>query len=317
MAISVRGLSQNEKLTFTDVIGDDAHIIVNVCSLSQAYPSCLTFAGQKVAPLKLQQQAAALSGVAIICTGATAKKLNLPESVLLVCDNPRLEFMRAVKEYFAPAPEYGEKHPSAFIDPTATIHPLSSIGPNVVIGKECSVGANTVIHANVVIYPGVSIGTNCMINSGTVIGADGYGYERNEKGDLEKFPHIGGVTIGNEVEIGSNTSIDRGTLGNTVIMDKVRIDNQVHISHNVVIGESAAVIAQSMIGGSVKIGKGAWIAPSAVIMNQMIIGESATVGLGAVVTKNVSANQVVMGSPAQYEADFKATRAAIKLLTND
>ena len=134
---------------------------------------------------------------------------------------------------------------------------------------------------------------------------------------MEKFPHIGGVVIEDEVEIGSNTSIDRGTLGNTIIKTKVRIDNQVHISHNVEIGEAAAVIAQSMIGGSVKIGPGAWIAPSAIVMNQMTIGGGATVGLGAVVTKNVSANQVVMGAPAQDAAVFRATRAAIKSLTDD
>lgn len=159
------------------------------------------------------------------------------------------------------------------------------------------------------------MGARCRVNSGTVIGADGFGYERNEHGELEKFPHLGGVLIGDDVEIGSNTSIDRGSLGNTVIGDRARIDNLVHVAHNVQIGEDAAVIALTMLGGSSKIGTQAWVAPGAVLMNQVKIGANGTVGLGAVVVKDVDDGQTVMGAPAQDSAEFKATRAAIARLT--
>jgi UDP-3-O-[3-hydroxymyristoyl] glucosamine N-acyltransferase len=307
-------LASDKTLGIEQVIGDDRRQAAGPAPLDGATQGTLVFAGPRIAPERLNGMLRELGGATLVCTKAAASVLRLPETTLLVAENPRLTFMRAIARHFPPMPLPAGVHPTAVIDQSAHIHPSAHIGPHSVVGAGSSVGEHSVLHAHTVIYPGVRIGARCCVNAGTVIGADGFGYERNDDGALEKFPHVGGVVIGDDVEIGSNTSIDRGSLGNTIVLDGARIDNQVHIAHNVVVGECAAVIAQAMIGGSARIGNGAWIAPGAVIMNQVSIGANATVGLGAVVTKDVADGQVVMGAPAQDEKDFKLTRRVLKQL---
>jgi UDP-3-O-[3-hydroxymyristoyl] glucosamine N-acyltransferase len=250
----------------------------------------------------------------LICSQAHAGQLAGSDVTCFITDNPRLAFMRAVDRFFSrPRPAPGI-HPRAVVDASATIDPTASIGANCYIGADCVVGARSVLFPNVTLLDDVRVGADVTIASGTVIGADGFGYERNEDFELEKFPHIGGVVIEDNVEIGSNTSIDRGTLGDTIIRSGARIDNQCHISHNVDVGHHAAVIAQSMVGGSAVIGDYSWLAPAAIIMNQAKIGARATVGLGAVVVKDVPAGLTVMGSPAIPADEFRAQRAGIKKL---
>jgi UDP-3-O-[3-hydroxymyristoyl] glucosamine N-acyltransferase len=123
--------------------------------------------------------------------------------------------------------------------------------------------------------------------------------DKDASGRYQRFPHVGGVRIGADVEIGSNVCIDRGSIGDTVICDGARIDNLVHVAHNVVIGENAVVIANAMLGGSARVERDSWIAPSASIMNQASVGAGAVVGLGAVVLRDVAANTVVAGNPAR------------------
>jgi UDP-3-O-[3-hydroxymyristoyl] glucosamine N-acyltransferase len=161
------------------------------------------------------------------------------------------------------------------------------------------VGDRTTIHAGVHIHGPARIGADVTIQAGTVIGASGYGYERAEDGTLEPFPQIGGVEIGDGVEIGANVCIDRAALGTTRIGARTRIDNLVHIAHNVQIGADCAVIANAMLGGSTQVGDRAWIAPSATIREQRRIGEDATVGLGAVVLASVPPGATVVGNPAR------------------
>ena len=232
---------------------------------------------------------------------------------LLVTETPRLTFVRIVQQYFAPPRPQGI-HPTAVIEPTARIHPTAYVGPFTVVGADCEIGANTVIYGHVYLYAGMRIGRSVIIHAGTVIGADGFGYERNMEGDFEKFPHVGGVIIEDEVEIGSNTSIDRGTLGNTIIRKGAKIDNLVHIAHNVVVGRSAVVIAHAMIGGSTVIGDHAWVAPTASVRDKLTLGEHSMVGLGAVVVRNVPDSTTVMGNPAYTQEDFKQMLAALKKL---
>lgn len=240
---------------------------------------------------------------AVVITTAVAPAHEGGPTLIRVAD-PRLAFIRVLQSLFAPVRPAGI-HPTAVIDPAAQIAPDVYIGPHAVVGR-CSIAAGCVIHAGVILYDNVRIGRNVTINGGTVIGADGFGYQRNDAGEMEKFPHFGGVLIEDDVEIGSNTSIDRGTLGDTKLLQGAKIDNQVHIAHNVVVGRHAVVIAQAMIGGSVVIGDEAWVAPSACIRNGIRIGQRATVGLGAVVVKDVQDGVTVMGSPARDSAEFKA-----------
>lgn len=199
---------------------------------------------------------------------------------VLLSKNPRLSFMKVIKEFFY---DRGKK----------TIHPSAQIGENV------EIGAGTTIHANVVIYDGVKIGRNCKLKAGSVIGGHGFGYEQNEYDEWINFPHIGGLVIGDNVHIGSNTSIDRGTLDNTVIGNGVKIDNNVHIAHNVRIDENTLIIANSMIAGSVKIGRNCWIAPMVSIRDNLLIGDNVLIGMGAVVVKNVKSDTRVKGFPAK------------------
>jgi UDP-3-O-[3-hydroxymyristoyl] glucosamine N-acyltransferase len=219
-------------------------------------------------------------------------------AAVIESENARLDFMRVIKQFFSPPPPQGIA-PSAVIAASAQIAADAYVGPLCSIGENVEVGAGSVIHAGVQIYDRVRIGNDVTIHAGCVIGADGFGYERNSEGELVKFPHVGGVVIEDGVEIGANTCIDRGTLGDTRVCEGARIDNLVHVAHNTVVGRHAAVIADAMIGGSTRIGDYAWIAPSACLRDRISIGEKAVVGLAAVVTKNVPPETTVIGSPAR------------------
>lgn len=229
---------------------------------------------------------------------------------------PRLSFLRLVQAYFA-NPKPRGIHPTTVIDPQAKIEDDVYIGPFTYVGGECEIGKGTVIYGHVHIYPNTQIGRNVIVHAGTVIGADGFGYHRNEDGELEKFPHIGGVIIGDNVEIGANTCIDRGALGNTIIHEGAKIDNLVHVAHNVVVGHHAAVIAHAMVGGSTQIGDQAWIAPCACLRNGISIGDGSVVGLGAVVVKDVADDMTVMGVPARPDGEYKAFLRKMKEMATD
>jgi len=236
--------------------------------------------------------------------------------VLVPSANARLDFIRLVERFCARPPAAGV-HPSAIVDPTARVHPTASIGALCSVGEGCEVGEGTVLHAGVHLYHGVRVGARVIIHSGTVVGADGFGYERDASGALVKFPHVGGVVIEDEAEIGANTCIDRGTLGDTRIGRRARVDNLVHIAHNVQVGADAAVIALAMVGGSTTVAERAWVAPSAVLRDRIRIGAGAVVGLGAVVTRDVPDGATVLGNPARDLAETKALQGAFKRLLQE
>ena len=237
------------------------------------------------------------SGAKVVICSNELEMETAEDKILIFVSQPRMAFIKTMQRYFEEKTAWGISS-TATIDPEAKIHPESYIGPNTVIGKS-EVGKGTVIYGNVSIYSKVVIGERVTINSGSVIGADGYGYERDESGRFVRFPSIGGVVIEDDVDIGSNTCIDRGTLDCTRIGRGTKIDNLCHIAHNVIVGRNCSIIAQSMIGGSVVIGDYAWIAPSSCIRDGIRIGRNSNIGLGAVVTKDVPDNAVVMGVPAK------------------
>lgn len=224
---------------------------------------------------------------------------SLGDDVVIVrVQHPRLAFLKCLGRFSTPTKLSGID-PTAKVSAKAIIGHAVYIGPYAFISDDVVIGDGSVIHGHVYICCPTKIGKNCIVHAGTVIGADGFGYERLETGELIKFPHVGGVEIGDNVEIGANVCIDRGALDDTVIHAGAKIDNLCHIAHNVEIGENSLVIALAMLGGSVRVGRNAWIAPGAIVREGKSIGGGATVGLGAVVTKDVAENDVVAGVPAK------------------
>ncbi len=212
-------------------------------------------------------------------------------------DNPHRVFFNIIEEFFANKSNWfiGENN---IISSSTIIHPNVYIGHNCVIGNNVQIGEGTKIYNNVTISDDVVRGTNCVIKSGAIIGEEGFGYIKEKDGTYRRVPHLGSVTIGNNVEIGANTTIEKGVMENTIIKNGVKIDDLCQISHNVCIGENTVIISHSSIYGSVKIGENCWIA-SSVIRNQITIGNNVTVGMGSVVTKNIKDNSVVFGNPAK------------------
>jgi UDP-3-O-[3-hydroxymyristoyl] glucosamine N-acyltransferase len=260
------------------------------------------------------EKLASISCALVICdeeayAAATAK--DITRNFLLVKEPKRI-FSKLVNRLFVKKIKPGI-HPTAFIESGARIGKDCYIGPFCYVGN-ATIGDNTILYGHCHIYDNVFFGNNCIIHGGVVIGSDGFGYSKDEAGNVEKFPHIGGVVIGDDVEIGSNTCVDRGALGNTIIHNGVKIDNLVHIAHNVVLHENAFIIANAMLGGSTIVAKGAWVAPSASLLQQLYIGENATIGVGAVVTKNIPAGETWTGMPARPLQEFLLMQKKIKNL---
>lgn len=222
----------------------------------------------------------------------------VPEDKCLVFTaDPRLLAITILSRFFRQRPAWG-LHPTAIVHPEADVSPETYIGPYSILGK-CSIGRGSILYGNNYVHDGVRLGSDVIVHAGAVIGSDGFGYQPDENQEWLKFEHVGGVEVGNGVEIGANTCIDRGTLGNTVIGDGTKIDNLVQIGHNARVGRHCLVISHAMLGGSCEIGDYAWISPGAGILQKVQIGEKATIGFGTIVLKNVPPGETWVGVPAR------------------
>lgn len=215
---------------------------------------------------------------------------------LIVVNNPKVALAEIGNHFFVEKVPAGI-HPTAIVDNEAVIGDGVHIGPYSIIGK-CVMGDGCVIDCNVRIYDGVKMGQKCIVKAGAVLGGVGFGFERDPSGNLFHFPQIGGLVIGNNVEIGANTCIDRGALSDTVIGDYSKINNLCHIAHNNKIGKNVVVTGCVNISGSNIIEDNVWIAPNSSIRGWVKVGESATVGMAAVVTKSIPAHETWVGNPA-------------------
>lgn len=209
---------------------------------------------------------------------------------------------------FAKASALFVNHPPSAIHPMATIDPRAQLGDGVAIGAgsvigACTIGRGTTVASNVTIADGVVIGANCRIKSGSVIGEDGFGFERDEDGTPVRLHHFGGVHIGENVEIGALNSIASGTFQPTKIGDFTKTDHLVHIAHNCTIGDRCLLTACTEISGSVVIGSRVWTGPNCSIMNGLSIGDDAYIGIGSVVIEDCRANGVYAGVPARLLRD--------------
>ena len=188
------------------------------------------------------------------------------------------------------------------------------IYPNVYIGDNVKVGDNSVIFTGAKLYSETVVGKSCVINSGVVIGADGFGFTPNEKGEYNKVPQTGNVILEDNIDVGPGTTIDRATLGSTLIKKGVKLDNQIQIAHNVTIGENTVIAAQTGIAGSTKIGKNCIIGGQVGIAGHITIGDNVKIQAQSGIGRNVKDNETLQGSPAFGYGDFNKSYVYFKNL---
>jgi len=232
----------------------------------------------------------------------------------IVTDHPYVYFARLLTLLHPEPPFRAGVDRTAVIEPSAKVSRLASIGPGAVIGRGAAigpgarigagcvigggvrVGAHTRLHANVTVYPGCTVGARVIMHSGAVIGADGFGHAPAD-GAWIKIPQIGGVSIGDDVEIGANTAIDRGTLDDTVIEEGVKLDNLIQIGHNVRVGAHTAIAGCVAIAGSTKIGRRCRIGGAAAISGHLVIADDVTISGGTSVMKSIEAPGIYTSLP--------------------
>ncbi|MBU1337798.1 MAG: UDP-3-O-(3-hydroxymyristoyl)glucosamine N-acyltransferase [Acidobacteria bacterium] len=274
------------------LFGDDLEID-KVCPIDRIGDNALSFAKH------FKEEYAAVMNAnphsLVVCSEEYMDKI---EASYIVSDNPRLDFLRVIDQFFAPKEEIRIEE-SALIHPDATLGKNISIGAHVVIGPEVVIGNFTRIGNNVVLKGKVRIGKNCVIKSNSVIGEEGFGFEYSEFGIPQHFPHIGSVEIGDNVYIGSCSTVERATIDKTWIADNVKIDDLVQVGHNSTIERNTMVMAGSIICGGAFIGQRCWIAPNSTIKEKVRIGENALIGLGSVVINDVPLKSVWAGNPAK------------------
>lgn len=245
--------------------------------------------------------------------------------------------MSQVLSIFAPPPPVLKNniHPTATIDETAQIGNGAKIGancyvgPNVIIGEnttlypnvtildECTIGKNTTIWSGAVVRERCLIGNDCIIHPNATIGADGFGFRPDPQKGLVKIPQIGNVVIGNQVEIGANSCVDRGKFSSTIIGDGCKIDNLVQIGHNCKLGMFCIMAGNSGLAGSVTLGNGVIIGGGASVKDHTTIGEGAIIGAGSGVTSDVETGKTVLGYPAIDAKDALRQWAILKRMVND
>lgn len=211
---------------------------------------------------------------------------------LILSDNPRLDFCRALNELI--------RINCLVVDFCGGfISESAQVAESAIIEKGAVIGENTIIEHNVVVHKGAIIGDDCIIRSGSIVGSQGFGFEKDINGKNIRFPHLGRLIIGNNVELGALNSVCVGSLSDTVIKDGVKTDNMVHIAHNCNIGKNTIITACAELSGGVTLGDDVWIGPNCSLMQKIVIGDNVLIGLGSVVTKSFSENLVIAGSPAK------------------
>ncbi len=306
-----------------EVLGDGAVEITGIASADRAKTGDLTFAEKETYFAAAEQSQAA----AILVTGefTSAKK------VLIRVPNTRVAVARLLPVFFPPDQHPSGIHPSAILDGSVQIDPTAHIGPNCVVGarvrlgarsvlmcgnhvgRDCQIGDDVCLFPNVVIYPQTQIGHRVAIHAGTVIGSDGYGYVFDE-GRHRKVLQVGHVIIHDDVEIGANAAIDRGALGPTVIGQGTKIDNLVHVAHNVTIGRHCLVMGQVGFAGSTRLGDYCVIASQSGIAGHLTLGNQATVGAKSGVMRDIPDKGTVLGIPAAPDKQAKRQMIAIQQL---
>lgn len=313
------------------LLGDPNIEVVGIAPLSDASERHITFLSNP----KFRSQATASKAVALILSEADNNAIgDVYGGARIISANPYVYFAKLAQHFFALTSDPREPgiHPSAWVSPSAKVAATAVIGPNAsieadvmigenanvgagaAIGKRVVIGAGTTINANVTVYNDCIIGERCVLHSGAVIGADGFGFA-NEKGKWIKIPQTGRVVIGDDVEIGANTTIDRGALADTIIENGVILDNQIQIGHNCHIGENTAMAGCVGVAGSAKIGKNCTFGGAAMVLGHLTIADNVHISSGSMVSRSIlEAGQYTGFYPLAKNAEWEKTAVIVRNL---
>ena len=290
--VSVREILSFLNESIIKVVGDYHDVFIdNLAEVERVNETTLDW----INPSKPNKQA--------IAEGSKARVLFVDESVariegkvLVYVKNPKVALAEVGNHFFV-------EHSVPNIHFTAIIDPKAKIGKNVTIGAYCVIGKavigdDCVLDSNVRVYDDTIMGKGCVVKAGAVLGGEGFGYERDANGNKFRFPQIGQLIMGDYVEVGANTCIDRGALADTIIGDYTKINNLCHIAHNNKIGRNVTITGCVTVSGSNIIDDDVWIAPHTSIRGWVHIGKGATAGMGAVVVKDIPEGETWVGNPA-------------------
>jgi len=320
----------NEVLKGT-IVGDTSIIITAPEQLELASSSEISFIGNKKYEKFWETSKA--------CAAVVNEDISIQPGknrVFIKVQNADLAMSQVLELFAPPTPLFSiDIHPRAIIEKTAIIGNGTRIGagsyigskvklgenvtiyPNVTILDECTIGKNTIIWSGAVVRERCHMGNDCIIHPNATIGADGFGFRPCPERGLAKIPQIGNVILGNSVEIGANTCVDRGKFSSTILGDGCKIDNLVQIGHNSILGKFCIMAGNSGLAGSVTLGNGVIIGGSASIKDHVTIGDGAIVGAGSGVTCDIPAGKTMLGYPAVEARDALKQWAILKRLVND
>ena len=299
--------------------GDPSRVVTGVAPLDTAGPDQISFLIDRRYAATARRSRAGAFLVPVDAPGLAAPMLR--------AEAPQQALIELLSLFHPPIAAQPGVHPMAVVMPGARVDPSASIGPLTVIDTDAVVGArvrvgalvyvgagvdvgeDSVVHPRAVLYPGVRLGRRVVVQAGAVIGADGFGYVFDGTAH-RKIPQVGGVRIEDDVEIGANTTIDRATLGETVVRRGTKIDNLVQVGHNAEIGEHSILVAQVGVSGSSRLGRGVVLAGQVGVADHVTLGDGVMAGAQAGIPSDIVAGEKVLGSPARPAAQARRIWAA-------
>ena len=322
--------NQIAELVSGTVVGDTEVTVSDFSKIEEASSGTLTF----LANPKYEEYIYNTKASIVLVNSDFTPSNNLPSNLTLIKVENAYESLAKLLQIYEDMNQQNEGieepvfiHPTAKIGKSVYIGAFSHIGANTVIGDNCQIfshchigndsvlGEGSKLFSGVKVYNKIKIGINCTIHSGAVIGSDGFGFAPNKDNEYQKVPQIGNVIIHDYVEIGANTTIDRATMGSTVIGKGVKLDNLVQIAHNVEIGANTVIAAQTGVAGSTKIGKDVMIGGQVGIVGHIKIADGTKIAAQSGIGGNmIEENQIVQGSPAFFIGDFKRSYVLFKNL---
>ena len=287
------------------LVGDPNVSISSIATIQNATNGCISF----LANPKYKQYLSSSSASAIIVSPEYSEDLKTSG---IISDDPYAAYAIISSLFNSHLNPYSNKDNSFFVHETSSIHDSAIIGPNVYIGPNCKIGENSIVHANSSLVMNVEIGKNSIVHFNSVLGSDGFGYAPGKDGYI-KIEQLGKLIIGDEVEIGAGCTIDRGAIENTEIHNGVKLDNQVHIAHNVILGKNSAIAASCAIAGSSKIGKNLQMGGLSGILGHLEISDNVLIGAHTLITKSINKPGNYVGiMPAQDINDWAKSSVFIK-----